>query len=291
MTPSRISQNDVAGTVILYNSPVETLGNIMTYIDQVEKLYVVDNSTQCNQELIHALGVYPKIVYHSFGENKGIATALNWAARRAIADGFSALLTMDDDTRTPETMVARMINFWNQYPLPLGVLSGVHHNRPGTVSYRPLLYTLTSGNIVNLRAYEAVGGFRDDLFIDHVDHDFNIRLNNNGYQVIELPHIHLDHKLGYSQQLKVGHWVIRKYGTNSPIRLYYYARNGVYVARTYFGDHPRFAWMVAKEMMRRWIKTLLLDKDRATRVRMLVRGMKDGWKGQLGDYGARTNGR
>lgn len=285
-----IRQRDIAGTVILYNSSRETLGNIMTYLHQVERLYVVDNSTDRNDELVEALGQYPTIRYHSFGENKGIATALNWAARQAIRDGFKVLLTMDDDTRTPETMVARMIDFWNHYPNPLGVLSGVHHNRPATTPYKPLLYTLTSGNMVNLTAYEAVGGFRDDLFIDHVDHEFDMRLNKIGYQVVELPDIHLDHKLGYSEQIKIGSWVVRKYGTNSPIRLYYYARNGVYVARTYFAEHPHFAWMVTKEMARRWIKTLLLDKNRVTRIKMLLKGMKDGWNGQLGDYTARPDG-
>lgn len=284
-----ISQKNVAGAVILYNSSSETLDNIATYISQIEKMYVVDNSTNQNIELIKNLRANPAIHYHSLNGNKGIATALNWAARQAINDGFSVLLTMDDDTRIPATMVTEMVNFWNHYSKPVGILSGVHHDRPATVSYRTVLFTLTSGNLLNLTAYQAIGGFRDELFIDHVDHEFGFRLNQNGYQVIELPGIHLNHRLGYSQQIKLGPWIVRQYGTNSPIRLYYYARNGMYIARTYLPEYPHFFWMFTKEMARRWVKTLFLDKDKLTRIKMLLEGMKDGWTGQLGKYTERKS--
>lgn len=284
MIPTVLTSEKIAGTVILYNSTLETLDNIKTYIDQVERLYVVDNSNEVNNELVEALRLYSNLHYHSLNGNKGIASALNWAAQRAIQDGFEVLLTMDDDTRTPDRMVSQMTDFWNQYPLPLGILSGVHHNKPATVPYKTLLYTLTSGNFLNLKAYQHIGGFEDNFFIDHVDHEYCIRLNAKGYQVVELPAIHLEHKLGYSQEVKLGGWRLRRYGTNSPIRLYYYARNGLYVARTHFAEHPHFAWMFTKEIARRWLKTLFLDADRPTRIKMLVQGLRDGWHGRLGRY-------
>ena len=191
---------------------------------------------------------------------------------------------MDDDTATPDSMISDMIKFWNSYSEPLGILSGVHHYKQDNLDYRPLLYTLTSGNLLNLSAYESIGRFCDDFFIDHVDHDFCIRLNNAGYQVIELPKIHLNHKLGYSEKVKVGPWTLRTYGTNAPIRLYYYTRNGIYVSRKYFNQYPSFSWMFTKEVTRRWLKTLFLDKDRITRVKMMLKGTKDGFRSHLGEY-------
>lgn len=282
-----INQQNIAGAVVLYNSDFNVLNNIDTYINQVQKLYVIDNSTDINDKIIEALKSNSKIKYHSFHKNKGIATALNWCAREAIRDGFRVLLTMDDDTRTPSNMISVMVNFWNQYPYPIGILSGVHHHKPATVPHKRLFYTLTSGNLLNLDAYQKIGGFKDDLFIDHVDHEYGFRLNNNGYHVVELQNLHLDHKLGYSQQIKLGSIVLRKYGTNSPIRLYYYARNGLYVSRSQFAEHPEFGWMYTKEMIRRWIKTLLFDENRKVRVKMLAKGMFDGWNGRLGEYGSK----
>ena len=278
----KLDKKDIAGVIILYNSSIDVVNNIATYIDQIQHLYVVDNSIIYNAELIRLLHENPKIQYHSLDGNQGIAVALNWGAEQAIADGFTVLLTMDDDTSVPDRMILQMIDFWNCYSKPVGILSGVHHDRPAKTGYKCLSYTLTSGNLLNLVAYQQVGRFNDGFFIDHVDHEYGFRLNTHGYQVIELPDIHLKHKLGYSQQIKVGSWVIRKYGTNTPIRLYYYARNGIYVARTYHAEHPEFAWMFTKEMIRRWIKTLVLDKDRLIRVKMLVKGLTHGWRGRLG---------
>lgn len=280
----RIAKKDIAGVVVLYNSPNETIENVLTYIDQIQRLYVVDNSTQSNNELITLLRSYSNVEYYSMNENKGIATALNWAASQAIKDKFNILLTMDDDTRTPALMIQRMIDFWNYYPNSIGILSGVHHTKPDKANYRELLYTLTSGNLLNLQAYQTIGPFRDDFFIDHVDHEYGLRLNQNDYKVIEIPDIRLEHRLGYTQRLKIGSYVVGTFGSHSPVRLYYFARNGVYMSRQYFGSHPFFAWTVLEELGKRWIKAVFLQDNRKERVSMLFTGIRHGWIGQLGRY-------
>ena len=277
-----IKKEDVSGTVILYNSTSEVLCNINTYIDQVSKLYVIDNSEKTDESLLKEIKELDNIVYTSLGGNKGIALALNYAAQQALVDGYSLLLTMDDDTQTPPNMVQEMIDFWNKYTQPIGIVSGIHHKKKVDSKYRSLPFTLTSGNLISLEAYVKVGGFRDDLFIDHVDHEFGLRLNKGGYQVIELPSIRLKHRLGYSQNIKVGQRIIGKYGSHSPIRLYYFARNGVYLSRKYISSQPFFAWMVLQEVIKRFIKASFLQSDRKYRIKMLLKGIMDGWRGKLG---------
>ncbi|PRY20285.1 rhamnosyltransferase [Spirosoma oryzae] len=285
-----INLSKIAGVVVLYNSSYSVYSNIASYVCQVEKLYVVDNSTQPNYELIELLSRENKVIYHSFNGNKGIATALNWAANRAISDGFMVLLTMDDDTRTPHGMVHEMVNFWNQYPRQIGILSGHHHTRPledfklDKVSSKELPYTLTSGNLLSLEAFQLVGLFRDDFFIDHVDHEYGLRLNRAGFSVVEMKNICLEHRLGYTQQITVGKHVLFTYGSHSPTRLYYFARNGVYMVRRDFKENPRFAYTVIKELTKRWIKALFLQKNRFERIGMLMKGINHGWNGKLGEY-------
>lgn len=282
--PTKIRLRDVAAVVVLYNSSTDVLTNIQTYIDQVTILYVVDNSTEPNDDLIEKFQSYKKVQYHSLNGNRGIAVALNWAAQRAIKDNFTVLLTMDDDTRTPDDMIQQMTDFWNQYPKSIGILSGVHHTKPDKASYRELPYTLTSGNLLNLFAYQVVGSFLDDFFIDHVDHEYGLRLNQHGYQIIELPGIRLEHQLGYMKDLRIGSYLIGTYGSHSPVRLYYFARNGVYLARQYFSNQPSFAWTVLEELGKRWIKALFLQDSRKERVSMLLTGIMHGWAGRLGKY-------
>jgi rhamnosyltransferase len=45
----------IAAVVILYNPELSILENIKSYIDQVEKLYVVDNSEASNESLIQEI--------------------------------------------------------------------------------------------------------------------------------------------------------------------------------------------------------------------------------------------
>ena len=69
---------NIAGVVVLYNQSIlELIKNISTYIDELDILYVFDNSdvTVINENDI--INFSNKIVYISHGENKGIAFALN----------------------------------------------------------------------------------------------------------------------------------------------------------------------------------------------------------------------
>jgi GT2 family glycosyltransferase len=55
---------------------------------------------------------------------------------------------------------------------------------------------MTSGNIVNLDAYEKVGGWKDWMFIDCVDTDFCMNLHKHGYKVLRLNKVIMEHHLG-----------------------------------------------------------------------------------------------
>jgi len=284
MIKTFLNKDDVAGVVVLYNSSYAVVNNISTYINQIAKLYVIDNSPEPNLELASRLTKNPKIHYHSFGTNKGVATALNWGAERAVEQKYSILLTMDDDTTTPSNMIDNMLTFWNKQDCKIGILSGLHHNKQQSGDSRAIAYTLTSGNLLNLHAFTTIGGFMNDLFIDHVDHEYGLRLNQNGYRVIELTNIRLGHNLGFKRSVRIGSKLIFNYGTHSPIRSYYFARNGLYLAKQYGFDNLSFAFMVAKELIKRLAKTILLDDNSGVRIRLLAQGLKDGWIGKLGQY-------
>ena len=104
----------IAAVVILYNPELSILENIKSYIDQVEKLYVVDNSEASNESLIQEIKSFSKIEYIPNKYNIGIAAALNIGARKAIEEGFDYLLTMDQDSETPPRMVANLLNCFSE---------------------------------------------------------------------------------------------------------------------------------------------------------------------------------
>ena len=88
----------IAGTVVWYNPNDENIENIKTYIDYVERLYIIDNSKKNNKKLSEKLN-NKKIEYiYNNGKNLGISSALNLACKKAKKEDFSWILTMDQDS-------------------------------------------------------------------------------------------------------------------------------------------------------------------------------------------------
>ncbi|MCX6214052.1 glycosyltransferase [Spirosoma sp.] len=277
----------VAGVVVMYNSHRGILDNIHSYINQIELLYVVDNSDQVDVGLIEDIKLINSVKYIAVGSNKGVAYALNVAAEYAIKDGFTHLLTMDDDSKAPGDMVKVMINFLRQYSKPgkVGIVSVAHSNPEAIYPYKKVHFTMTSGNLLNLNVYKAVGPFDNLLFIDHVDHEYNLRLSLQNYEILELSTLKLNHKLGVNKVCTIfGHNIY--FVSHSPIRLYYLVRNGLYIAKKYFFVNPLFCIRILYLNLIETLKSLLLEDYKRKRVLLTLRAFIDASSGKMGrvDY-------
>ena len=91
------AKNIAAGIVLFNPGDMERFDKcISSVIAQVEKLYIFDNSTHLIEYK------FPEnITYISEHENKGIAYALNRIMAQASQDGYSWLVTMDQDSILP----------------------------------------------------------------------------------------------------------------------------------------------------------------------------------------------
>jgi rhamnosyltransferase len=279
----KVDQKNIAGVVVLYESDMSVLRNIETYVNDIDMLYVVDNSANPNKELVHVLTKNNKIKYHSFRKNIGIGAALNWAACEAFSCNYVLLLTMDDDTSFNKSTLEQMISFWNETKINVGILSGVHNPllEKSKSQYRLLPFTLTSGNFLNLQAFSEVGLFNEDLFIDHVDHEYGFRLNDSGYKVVELRHLSLNHKLGEKQVFSNRLFKI-EYGAHSPSRMYYFTRNGLVLIKKYYKKYPKFLLTYVNEIAKRIVKILFFQDQKILRINMFYKGVQDGCRNKMG---------
>ena len=160
----------LAAVVVFYNPSEENIKNIDSYEKEVDKIFVVDNSDDDNKRIKST----KKIEYIKLGENKGIATALNIGAKKAIAEGYEWLLTMDQDSKMTEEIVKKMKSFLlNTTEKNIGLISPYQDidsdEEISDVEYEDMIEMMTSGNIINLEAYQKIGGFKDWFFIDCVD--------------------------------------------------------------------------------------------------------------------------
>lgn len=230
----RMNKIRLAGVVVLYNPDNSVAYNINSYIDKLDILSVVDNSEKKNKKLISRLLQNKKVLYIDNHGNRGIAKAFNIGAVKAIEQKCDFLLTMDQDSMASENMLEKLISFIYQNDAEvLGIVSAYHKQPYENNCYylkesESIAYVMSSGNLLNLKAYKKSGRFLEKLFIDMVDYEYCLRLHMNGYQIIRLNSAILFHKEGEVYKTKGIIKII-----HSPIRTYYYIRNYLYVSKKY----------------------------------------------------------
>ena len=65
------------------------------------------------------------------------------------------------------------------------------------------------------------------LFIDFVDIEWCLRARGKGYEIVSFPNVEIEHQLGDSSISFMG----TNYPIHSPLRMYYYFRNAIYLYR------------------------------------------------------------
>jgi Predicted glycosyltransferases len=265
-----------AGVVVLYNPDINVIDNIKTYMDDLDRLYVIDNSDTKNYAVINQLKLAYNVVYIDNKGNKGIANAQNRAAIIVRKEKFHWLLTMDQDSSATKTMIPILKEYIeNNYSDNIGIVSAYQKNKLEKRSvnmseYQQVLETMSSGNMLNLKAYQRVGKFKEKLFIDMVDYEYCLRLNKYGYKIIVANKAILNHNLG---DIKIIDNTVLY--SHSPERLYYYVRNNLYVLNKYKEDFPSWISNRKKFLFNLYLKTFLYDTKKVKRLYYFIRGYLD----------------
>jgi rhamnosyltransferase len=84
---------------------------------------------------------------------------------------------------------------------------------------------ISSGMLVDQRAFQWIGGMRSDYFIDHVDTEWIFRLNNHGYGAIGVKDAILFHSVGEKIIETSIFYKKIKSPSHEPLRNYYKIRN------------------------------------------------------------------
>lgn len=282
----------LAAVVVLYNPSAKILENIKSYIDYVDVVYAVDNSSSDNSKEL----LSDKIVYLANGENMGIAYALNRGAKQAIADGYDWLLTMDQDSTFQGDGVEKLKAFIleckstdSKYPYDkIGLITPFHRTLFNEAEQLKEIdspaVVMTSGNIISLDAYQKIGGFKDWMFIDAVDFDYCLNLRDHGYDIWRLPQVELKHNLG-DVVFKTFRGK-RYYGLNhNPTRRYYIVRNRHYFCDMYEARFPGFC-NAERQSTKVEVKGILLCEN--NKIRKLLAMFKGYLDYKLGKKGKKV---
>lgn len=275
----------IAGVVVAYN-PTDSINDcIKSYIDNVEKLYVVDNSSKDNSDKILK---NKKIEYITEHNNLGIAKALNIAAEKAYEEGYEWLLTMDQDSEFEGDNLQKLIDYTAKCDKKtIGLISPWHktkeHPESPEVEVEEVVEEMTSGNLVNLSLWKKIGGWKDYFFIDNVDIEYCMNLNVHGYKVIRYNRSILIHNLGDITQKKVL-WKTFTCTNHNYIRQYYMIRNLMYLSDLYKDKFPENIHHMKRGAFGRFKNILVWEKDKYRKLRNMYRGYIDYKKGIKGKY-------
>ena len=278
----------LAGMVTLYNPTDEDIKNINSYINDIDVLYVIDNTEGKSNE--DRLPKNKKIKYYFKNENVGVATALNEAARLAIKDGYKYLLTNDQDTFFRENVIKEMKKDIETHDMSnIGIVTPWHNTKlmdkkPDT-KYDDPHDVMTSGNILNLDVWEKIGGFKDWFFIDGIDIEYCINLHKNGFKILRDNDLIIDHNLGdiFYKKLPGRLYLCTNHAA---IRRYYIMRNYHYIFDMYKDNKDEIGYLYSLIAQRHNIIGVLLfeKKDKFKKIRNYIRGYKDYKKGIKGKY-------
>jgi rhamnosyltransferase len=277
---------NVCGVTVLYNADDTIIANIGSYIEDLGQLYVVDNSETVNTAQKVALEKLPNCIYINNQGNKGIANALNVGAKLAMDDGATWLLTMDQDSRFEPGEFLKLIEYTTRLDdKTTGLVSPFHKTK---ISVEPktetdeVLTTMTSGNLISLYAWDTIGGFDEDYFIDAVDWDYCMRLTSAKFKVIRLNTVHLNHNLGnVTKHTAFSRKDVMVLNYNST-RRYYITRNKLMIIAKYHKLYPGFSKGVFKSLFRDLRHIILYEKHKLKKLAAMAAGLTDFVTGKKG---------
>jgi len=275
----------IAGVVIVYYPDIDQLlYNISSYINHVDRLFVVFNSPVSIEETERLISCYPQLQIILNGYNSGIAVVLNQTAEKAMNLGYEWLLTMDQDSRFQSE------NFFNSCIMAnhqnAAIFSPNHELKVEVEGVTALLSdevlsVITSGNLLNLKIWKELNGFEEKLFIDEVDHDYCLKAVSHGFKVIRFRYIPLSHELGEPKEVRL---LFKRYfyHLHPPVRSYYIFRNNFYIFKKYKKLFPEFINFRKRVLLKDFIKLMLFSPERMSNIRYIYHGLRDYAFGQYG---------
>lgn len=257
-------------------------------------LYLIDNSVnEITNRLIQSLiDKFPVSSWTHIknDENIGVAAGNNAGIKKALSEGCSHVLLLNNDIEIPQTFLLRsMIEISETkneslivpkifyYPgkkiwMAGGYIDkfrglGVHYgynknddpkyNVPKHVTYSPTCFML-----IKKEVFEKAGIIDEKYFAYYDDTDFVFRAGIVGYKIYYEPSLYILHKVSFIA------------GTESPFYVYYSNRNKLYFIKKNFKGFFRYFSLCYTFISRIafWIKYDKLKK------RKLVEGLSDGLK-------------
>ncbi|WP_162624695.1 glycosyltransferase [Latilactobacillus sakei] len=287
--------NEVGAIIVTFNPDISGLKrNINAIYKQVDRVVIVDNGSNnldSIKELLQTLRINIDII--DLGKNLGIAAAQNRAISSLDDLGFSWVVTLDQDSEMADESIQKL-KVTSQYgDKDTGILAAQYNDSKWTEEQRKnklderydkvvqKKMVIASGNLVNIKAWKAVQGYDEWMFIDQVDFDFNAKLLLAGYKIWQVNNVVMDHAVGDVIQKPMLSRVLlfpKKaiFSDHSAFREYYIQRNTIIYSKRY-PEFRRHKYQVIVSMIQSR-RILVYSEPRIKKLISAWKGIIDGVK-------------
>lgn len=271
----------ICAVVVVYFPDIGTLiDNIKAYSLYIDYLIIWEN-TPINyrknySKYFDTLGVQYEIL--STNNNEGISIALNKAIIVAKNNGYTHILTMDQDSKWQN-----FLDYKNQIIKEENDLIGLYaplvfDKVRNQIGFNSSDYAITSGMIIPLRVFDKVGFFEEKYFIDAIDTEFSLRVRSHGLKIKIIDNAVLEQNFGEMKQIKF----LNSYHANySAFRLYHIIRNHIWMWKKYkrtglLPENYFIKYVFLRYLVREFIFTILFSNNKVKKIYSIFLGFKDG---------------
>ncbi len=245
------SPTKVLATIVTFNGAntiAETLQGLTNQTRKPDAFLIIDNASADDTVQKIRQGPVIDCKFNVRYKNEGVATAYNLAVKEAVGGNYKWLWLFDQDSicqpdclekllaeadtiqsegQTPAALFpSHFLKMKPDHLLPPWKWNGLEMvdvtapENPAR-NYTSVHTSMTSGALYNLAVIKNEEAFREDFFIDYVDHEYHIRLHRKNYQLFWVHKAKLFHSLGKSKTNAEGQSVIY----HDPWRYYFMGRN------------------------------------------------------------------
>lgn len=220
--------NDIGIIMVTYNPDLKDFQkNIFRLIDLKRRILIVDNGSnaKCVTYLKRLSIIQDNIDCIFLRQNKGIGFAQNIGINFFKSKGVNYLFFLDQDSYIDLSNLEKLkeilisLNNKNEKIIMIGPAQD-YDNLSKSIEETSLL--ISSGSLVLKNAFDKIGNFKEEFFIDYIDYEWVWRAQRQGYKVFKTNKVKMQHQTKGVPRLH-GH-------TIDPIfRLYYIYRNSMYL--------------------------------------------------------------
>lgn len=258
----------------------------------VGRIYFIDNTPNDNSCYLFDSGLGVEIV--NLRDNYGIAYAQNVGIKKAINDGFSYSLLLDQDSTLNSELVAHLINSLDVlvanyddiacigpriFDKLEGVIEKSNDDESFGFGYSLAKQIIASGSLLNLSNLANIGLMDEGLFIDAVDHEWCWRANAKGYKIVIDENVKMSHMIGISR-IGIGRF---QFIVCSPIRHYYQFRNSIVLIQK---KYVPIKWKIKKilDIFATPLIFAIFGPQRLIRLKYMSKGLVAGFFKNMGKY-------